>query len=444
MTAVMGELRGVLGGRLLAAGDEGYDAARRVWNRAVDHRPALIARCADEADVVAAVRFAADRGLPLSVRAGGHDWAGRSLRDGGLVLDLSGMRDVAVTGGVADAAGGARAGDLVAAAARHGAMPVVGTASGVGAAGLTLGGGYGGLVGRYGLALDNLVGARVVLADGRVVDTDDGHEDLLWALCGGGGNFGVATRLRLRVHPHAEVLAGMIGFPLDQAADVLTGLRAFPMPDELSVIAGLFSGPAGVLLALLPLWCGEPAAGWEALRALPALGRPALEQLRAMPLGDVLGIMDGTISDDRHACADSRWLPELTDGAIATMVDAMSAVPSAYSAIAVHHFHGAACRVPADSAAWALRTEHRQVELIGSWTPGDRPAEQRAWVRAVSDALAGDALPGGYPNLLGPDQAGRVGQAFGTHLDRLRAVKRAYDPTGVFRAVAEPPPPEPA
>jgi FAD/FMN-containing dehydrogenase len=214
-------------GRVLMAGDEAYNTGLRLWNG--ERRPALLARCADPADVQAAVRIARAHELPLSVRGGGHDWAGRALRHCGLVIDLSEMRQVTVdaSDGIASAGGGATAGGLVDAAGRHGLVTATGSVGKVGMAGLTLGGGYGPLDGRFGLALDNLVSADVVLADGcQVTASRTEDADLLWALRGSGGNFGVLTGARYRLHPLASVLAGLLLYPLSNAAAVLNGSSA--------------------------------------------------------------------------------------------------------------------------------------------------------------------------------------------------------------------------
>jgi FAD/FMN-containing dehydrogenase len=423
-------------------GSAEYESARRVWNRAVDRRPAVIVRCANEQDVVAAVLSARERGLPLSVRAGGHDWAGRAVRDGGVVVDLSPMTRITVACGPGDepqavVGGGVRAGDLAAAAQEYEMVAVVGTVSEVGVAGLTLGGGYGALIGRYGLALDNLTGARVVLADGRCADANaDENPDLFWALRGGGGNFGVVTEMRLLLRPVRTVRAGMVAYPIEEAAGVLRGLNALPRHDELSVIAGLFTGQDGPMLALLPAWCGAPGTGEPALTELTRLGRPLAVQLDDLTPTGVLRLMDTNVGTGRAARADSRWLPDLTDDAIETIVAAARTVTSPYSVIALHHFHGAACRVPAGVTAWALRTEHRQVEIIASWPAEEREDRHRDWVARLSTALAPSALPGGYPNLLGPGELARVRLAHGANLGRLVEVKRKFDPDGVFTAVA--------
>src|SRR6516164_539906 len=432
-------LRSSLHGTVLAAADAPYDAARQIWNGAVGHRPALIARCADDQDITAAVRAAREHGLPLSVRGGGHDWAGRALRDGGVMIDLSAMRGVTVdpAARTAVAQGGATAGDVAAAAAGYGLAPVTGTVKAVGMTGLTLAGGYGPLCGRHGLALDNLLGADVTLASGRrVTASDTGDADLYWALRGGGGTFGVVTAARYRLHPLPQVLAGLILFPLGQAGGVLRGYAeiAAAAPDELTVMTGFLNAGGQMLLFLFPAWSGDPALGQGAIAALQRLGTPVMTQVAPMPYSGVLGMFDASVVNGRHYALATRWLPALTDDAIAVLAAAASTATSPLSAIAVHHFHGAAARVPAPDTAFALRRDHLLVEILAAWEPSphDDGAAHRAWAQALSGQLAPFSLPGGYANLLGPAEPGRTLLAYGANAPRLRDLKHRYDPDGVF------------
>ncbi|HEX5120969.1 MAG TPA: FAD-binding oxidoreductase [Pseudonocardiaceae bacterium] len=442
-SAAADDLRVRMGGTVLAASDADYDNARRVWNGAVDRSPALIARCADERDVSLAVRVAREHGLPLSVRGGGHDWAGRAVRDGGLVVDLSGMRraiphpDTAT----ADVQGGTRAGDLVAATNPYGLVPVTGTVKAVGLTGLTLAGGYGLLAGRHGLALDNLVAARVVLADGTAVTTDaERNPDLFWALRGGGGNFGVVTDARYRVHPIRTLVSGLLLFPLEQATQVLTGYRELiaHAPDELTVMAGFFCGEDGKpMLFLLPAWCGREAAAQPDTARLTGLGTPIMSDVTSRSYQDTLGLFDASIVNGRYNEMRTCWLAELTPAAIDSIVGAAERITSPLSGLFLHHFHGAAGRVPVADTAFALRTDHLLVEIVGAWLPGvgDDGVVHQHWARSLAAELAGAALPGGYANLLGPDETGRALRGYGPNADRLLALKRRFDPDHVFSAV---------
>jgi len=442
VTAVARDLETRIRGSVIVPADPAYLQATRLWNGAVQRTPALIVRARDEVDVMTAVRAAQDSQLPLSIRGGGHDWAGRALRDGGLVLDLSEMRHVAVdpVTWTAVAQGGTRNGDIAQAAHRHEFVAVTGTVNAVGLTGLTLGGGYGLLAGSFGLAADNLLSARVVVADGRLVTASpDENPDLYWALRGGGGNFGVVVAGRYRLHPVRSALSGLLLYPHAQASRVLRGYRDLlaQAPDELTVMAGFFGGPDGrPVLFLLPLWVGERARGEQWFDRLRGLGSPMSSQLGVMAYRDVLSQFDQTVVDGRHLEVRTRWLPVLDDDSLAALVDAADGWTSGMSGIYVHHFHGAASRVPVEETAFGLRRDHLLVEMVASWDATDRNGgRHRDWVRALSQRLASQALPGGYPNLLDEDEYERVLLAYGPNVARLLALKHRFDPQGLFRAV---------
>ncbi|MBB4908430.1 FAD-binding oxidoreductase [Actinophytocola algeriensis] len=444
-TDAVRELRLTMRGPALVESDHEYDSVRRIWNGTVDRRPAVIARCVDDLDVMAAVRCARRYGLPLSVLGGGHDWAGRALRDGGLVIDLGAMRRVRVDPETATASvqGAARAGEVLAAARPHGLAPVTGVINKVGLTGLTLGGGYGLLGGRHGLASDNLISADVVLADsGKVTASETENPDLYWALRGGGGNFGIVTEARFRLHPVSTVQAGLLLFPLSQAAAVLHRYQELisAAPDDLTIMAGFFGGPDGVpLLFLLPVWCGDAREAEPWVARVRGLGTPVSGQVDVMSYPDVLSLFDPSIVDGRHNEMRTRWVPALTDDAIDIIVDAMSRVTSPFTGLFLHNFHGAATRVAPADTAFALRRDHLLVEICAAWEPAtcdDGGAAHRHWARDLSADLAQHALPGGYPNLLGTDEQERVTVAFGPNAARLLAVADRYDPDGVFNAVA--------
>lgn len=422
-----------------------YEESCRIWNGAVTSRPAVIVRARTAGDVQTAVRVGRACGLALSVRGGGHDWAGRSLREGGLVIDLRRMARVGVRADerVAFVGGGATAADLTAAAAPHSLAAVTGTVGAVGMAGLTLGGGYGPLTGRFGLAADNLLGMDVVLADGRLITADADHEpELFWALRGGGGNFGVVTSLRLRLHAVERVLAGMIAYPLDQAPKVLERLDEVlgTAPDELTVQVILITGPDGVpALFLAPTWSCDLAAGESHIERLQRLGTPVLAQVGPLTYRELLHTNDAQGErTGKHVTARTRSLPGFTQGAAAALADAAATLTSPYSGISIHHFHGAATRVPIESTAFGIRRSHLMAEIIGWWQPGDKTPHE-AWADKVSQSLAREALPGGYPNMLGPADHAQIADAYGPNTARLLAAKRRYDPDSVFAATPMPP-----
>jgi FAD/FMN-containing dehydrogenase len=387
--------------------------------------------------------------VPLSVRAGGHDWAGRALRDGGLVIDLSGMREVAVdaAGRTATAQGGAVSIDLVTAAAPHGLAAATGVVGGVGLAGLTTAGGYGPLIGRYGLAADNLIGADVVLADGTATSAGpDADTDLWWALRGGGANFGVVTALRYRLHELPVVLAGILMFPLAEGRAVLNGYADIVAgaPDELTVMSGFLPGPEGPLAFLCPFWSGaDLTAGDRAIETMRSLGHPIVDQVGPMPYAAALRMFDAAIVDGNHYLLRSRWLADVSPPAADALADAAARVSSPFSALVVNRFHGAAARVDPGATAFAQRTAHQAIEVIAAWQPDQQPGQQpgfspdrhRAWADSVVAALDPVAMPGGYPNLLGPDDDPRARESFGANLQRLLTLKRRYDPGNVFSAI---------
>jgi len=414
-----------------------------LWNAAVDHRPALIVRARSPRDVQEAIRVARDRGMRLSVLGGGHDWAGRALRDGGLVIDLSGMRRVTVDARarVAAVGGGATAADVMAAAAPYGLVAAAGNVGAVGMTGLTLGGGYGPLNGRFGLALDNLFGAEVVLADGRIVTTDATHEpELFWALRGGGGNFGVVTSMRVRLHPLEWLIGGLIVFPWSQAAAVWRGLGEVlsTAPDELTVQSGLLSGPDGRPAAYLaPAWSGDLRSGEAAVDELAKLGTPLTMQVAPMTYGEMLGLFDAFTVGGLHWALRTRTVAGYTPEVVDALIEAGRTRTSPRSGIPIHNFHGASTRVAFGETAFANRRQHFVVEIVAGWEPGNGAAH-RAWADAVSAALAPHALPGGYPSLLGPDDHAQIANAYGNNCMRLGAAKRHFDPDDVFTATPLP------
>jgi FAD/FMN-containing dehydrogenase len=315
---------------------------------------------------------------------------------------------------------------------------VTGTVGAVGMVGLTLGGGYGPLIGRYGLALDNLVGAELVLADGRLVTADAvENAELFWALRGGGGNFGIVTAMRLRLHPIRMLLSGLILFPWSEAEAVLRGYAkaVASAPDELAVAAGVLPGPdGGPVLFLAPTWSGSPAEGKAVMTGLQHLGTPLLVRVGPMTYGDMLGMFDAHVVNGRHYAIQTRWVPELTPQVVSALIAGGRNRSSSFSGIVLHHFHGAATRVALEATAFGIRREHFLVEIIAAWEPEDgvTGAIHRQWAQTLSQDLAPAALPGGYPNLLGPDERDQIALAYGRNIDRLQGVKRRFDPDGML------------
>ncbi|WP_433184910.1 FAD-binding oxidoreductase [Actinoallomurus sp. CA-150999] len=415
-----------------------------IWNGAVSARPAVVRRCHDIDEVRDALRQAAAEGLPLAVRGGGHDWAGRAVRQDGLVIDLRGLRTVLIDGDVARVGGGATAADLIAAAAPAGKSAATGTVGGVGMAGLTLGGGYGPLCGIAGLAADNLLSAEVVLADGTVVTASDGSRpELFWALRGGGGNFGVVTSMVIRLQPIPLVYGGTILFPFTQAPDVLAGFGELvaSASDELTAQTGVISAPDGTpVLFVKPTWSSTPDEGAHWIKRIEDLGEPIMSSVTTMDYGEPLRRGDEAFArDGRHYACRTRNLAALTPDVAQALVTAATARTSPLSALSLHHFHGAATRVPVTSTAFGLRREHFMVEILASWRPGEGDeAAHRRWADTTADLLEPLALPGGYPNMLAGEHRDQTAHAYGPNAERLAAVKKEFDPDGVFVATPLP------
>jgi len=335
-------------------------------------------------------------------------------------------------------AGGANASDVTAVAVPHGLAAVTGNVGAVGMAGFLLAGGYGPLTTRFGLAVDNLLGAEVVLANGRRVWADASeNEDLFWALRGGGGNFGVVTSMRVPRHEVTEILAGFILFPWSQACAVLRGHAEImsAAPDELSVLAGEITGPDGSpVLFLGPIWTGERAAGEKFIARLESLGKPMLSQVGPMSLAEILGLYDAQVVNGHHYALRTRWLADLTPDIISAVTAAGAARTSPLSIIALHHFHGVGTQIAPDATAFSMRRNHFMMEIIAAWEPTSvvEAEVHRQWMSDLSATLAPHTLPGGYANFLGPDCHDQIADAYGDNARRLREVKQKYDPDNVF------------
>jgi FAD/FMN-containing dehydrogenase len=445
MTDLIGRTLNRLGqqlrGRLSMPGDDGYIAATAIWAKPVGRLPRAVVHCRSPEDVQLAIRAARDSDLPLSVRGGGHDWAGRALCDG-IVIDLSGMNAVAVGSDnrFARISGGARASDVVALTDPLGLAAVTGSVGAVGMTGLTLGGGYGSLIGRFGLALDNLVAAEVVLADGRIVLAEHGKQDeeLFWALRGGGGNFGVVTAMRYRLHNLPSVRSGMLIYPFHEAKAVLTGCAdiASSAPDELTAQIGLVASPEGAPgVMIVPLWCGLPEQGEARLRPFLQLGTLLAGAVDVMPYGASLTVFDPYLANGQRTFMETCSLPALDRGGIDVFIETMAGAVSPGCAIFTHEFKGAASRVPAEATAFGLRRDHVLVEILAAFADRSDELDEYAhyqWARATREAFDSMALPGGYPNLLAGGDKGRATKSYGCNVDRLLKAKRHYDPDNIF------------
>jgi FAD/FMN-containing dehydrogenase len=439
------DLSGQVSGPVLAPGDAGYDEARAVHNGLIDKRPALIVRCRGTEDVVAALAFARRAGLEVSVRGGGHNVGGRAVTEGGVMIDLAEMRAITVDPerSTATAQGGATWGELNDATQEHGLAVTGGAISTTGIAGLTLGGGLGWLMGKQGLAADNLVGAELVTADGEVLGVDESsHPDLLWALRGGGGNFGVVTAFTYRLGPVGTITGGLIAHPFDAAGDLLRFYRdaVADISDDLTVFAGLVHAPDGSgakLAALVVCHAGDPAVAGEELKPFTAFGSPLVVQVGPMPYPVMNTLLDAGYPTGSLNYWLSSFTRGLTDELIDTAVERFASVPSPMTAILFEHFHGAVTRVaPADTAV-----PHREpgwnLVLPSVWLDPATTEENIRWTRDTFAALQPQLTARRWVSYLGEDQPDdAVRAAYGPNYDRLREVKRRYDPDNVFHVNA--------
>lgn len=436
--AAVAALKADLRGEVVVAGDANYDAVRAVWNGMIDKYPAVIARCGGAADVIAAIRFAREHDLVVAVRGGGHSTAGLALCDGGLVIDLSPMKSIRVDPArrTVRAEPGVRLGELLRETQAFGLATTTGAVSDTGLAGLTLGGGMGYLMGKYGLTVDNLLSVDLVTADGRLLTASaEEHPDLFWAVRGGGGNFGVVTSFELQLHPAARVLAGMLLHPFARAAEGLRFYREFTRdcPDELTVYAALITAPDGQpALAFIGCYTGDIQRGERVMAPLRAFGPPLADMIRPMTILEVNSLIDGATPPGGYYYEKATALPALSDSAIDALLASAQARPSPGSHLIVQHMHGAAARVDPTATAFALRQEQYVIGIVACWAGGSA-APHMAWARGLWSALEPHALEGVYVNTLHPDDGqARVRASYGPNYERLVRVKNTYDPTNLF------------
>ena len=444
ITALKGRLS-ASGCILHEPGSTGYTQATSLQNGAVERKPALIAGCSNTNQVRAVLSVAQTSGLPVSVRNGGHDWAGRALNDGGLVLDLTSMRQCSVDPQALEAtiAGGVTVAELNAAAGEHALAAVVANDAAVSMAGLLLGGGYGPLTTRFGLAADSLVAAEVVLADGNIARCDATHNsDLFWAIRGGGGNFAIVTSMHLRLYRVGQVLSGSIVFPWSDARAVLQGFSRLmhSAPDELSGAVILSVGPDGNPLALvIPIWSGDRERGQQIVSEIESFGTPVFNKVSPMPAADLLTLTDGKLVSGRGYEIATRWLANLPPDVVSTLIATFEDRTSPFSSIILQHFHGAAARVAPGATAFGMRQSHFIALINAVWEPARADATvHRHWAQSLSSKLSRWALPGGYANLLSSDASEQIRSAFGANAQRLLQLKRRFDPGNLFSSIPLP------
>jgi FAD/FMN-containing dehydrogenase len=429
-----------LRGDVLRSGHPAYDGARALFNAMIDKRPALIVRCEVNADVQRAIEFARRHRLPVAVRGGGHNVAGKASCDGGLVIDLSRMKQTVVdpTVRTVHAGAGLTWGEFDRATQEHGLATTGGFISTTGIAGLTLGGGLGWLMRKHGLACDNLRSVEIVTADGEVRRASaTEHPDLFWAVRGGGGNFGVVTSFEFQLHPVGQLLAGVVFFPLESAEGALRFYRDFmaQAPDELMAYGVFLTSPEGAPMFAVPVcYLGDPSAAEQALRPLRGRAGVAADLVRPMSYLEVQRMFDAGFPAGRLNYWKSSFLQDLSDEAIAALIAYFKTIPSPYAAVALEPFGGAVARVGTGETAFPHRHARFSLLLVGMWTePRDSDANIR-WVRECWRAMQPFSTEAVYVNYLDTDDGDRVHGAYdaGTY-ERLARVKQRYDPENFFR-----------
>lgn len=438
--AALESFKTALRGQLLAPEDEGYDEVRKVWNGTINRRPALIARCSGPADVITAVNFARTHDLLVSVRGGGHSFAGNAVCDGGLMIDLSQMKSVRVDPGreTARAEPGVLLGELDHETQAFGLATPAGVVSHTGIAGLTLGGGQGWLMGKHGLTIDNLLSVDMVTADGQFLTVSENeHPDLFWAVRGAGANFGIVTSFQYRLHPqNPAILAGMVLYPMEQAYDVLRFYREYSMntADDLMTIAALLSLPDGTpAVALVVAWLGPLAEGEMRLKPLRTFGTPLADMVGETTYCELQRLFDAAVPHGMHRYLKMGYVTQIEDDLIAVIIDYMSRKTSPYSVALFNVMKGAVCRVASDATAFPHRDPQWHFDFAAQWTD---PAEADGHMEWVRD-FWGDAkmfTRGAAANFLDVDDGmDRMRSAYGANYDRLLSLKRKYDPSNFFR-----------
>ena len=430
-------------GHIICSGDPGYDEARTIWNAHIDKRPAMIVRCVGLADVVQSVKFARTYQLLVAVRGGGHNFAGTSLCDVGLVIDLSGMTSVRIDPKqqTARAEGGAKWGHFDRETQVFGLATTGGTDSDTGIGGLTLGGGIGWLGGKYGLSCDNLIAADVVMADGQVCTASaTENPDLLWALRGGCGNFGIATSLEYQLYPVESLVAGIRAYPFEKANAVLRFYREFAdaAPDELNTACAIRTLPSGIrLVGIGVCYNGSVEAANPILTAMDILGEPLLNTIQLRSYHEVQHLLDGVTPGGNQYYGKSHFMAEIRDEAIETLIAHFTQVSSPLSVLVFQQLGNGANRVSSEATAFGHRNARYNLNLIGQWTERSEADRHIEWVRTLWEALVPYGTGGTYVSNVGSEAdegAAGLRAAYGANYKRLVELKQKYDPSNFFRS----------
>lgn len=437
-------LQGRLAGQLVLPGDSGYDEARQVWNAMIDKRPAAIARCTGVADIFEVVNYARENGLPVSVRGGGHNVAGKALRDGAITIDLAPMHAVRVDPEQrrARVQGGARWRDFDREAVALDLVTTGGTVSTTGVGGLTLGGGLGWLMRQHGLSCDNLKSADVVTADGRLLTASDKENpDLFWALRGGGGNFGVVTSFEFGLHELQPITGGIAMYPENRLKDVMRFFRDFTgsAPDSVTAMAGILIGGEGSPVAgqnagwIAVCHSGPAAEGERLLRPIKEFGPPAADFIGPTTYTNIQTMFDSPPGSRNYW--RSNFMTELSDDAIDAIVAHAGELPKPGSLFLLEHLGGAVGRVGEHETAFSNRAAKYNASILTAWLDREEDERNIAWTRAFGDELTAFATGAGYVNYMTADEGTkRIQATYEANLDRLRKIKKKYDPENFFNS----------
>ena len=436
---VLQKFRESLRGQSFCPGEPGYDNARAIPNAMIDRRPAIIARCTGAADVIACVRFAREHDVLVSVRGGGHSVAGKSVCDGGLMIDLSGMKGIRVDPAkrTVRAEPGLTLGEFDRETQAFGLATTLGVVSKTGIAGLTLGGGWGHLHAKYGLAVDNVIGADVVTADGRLLTANASENpDLFWGVRGGGGNFGVVTSLEYRLHEVGPVLGGAVFYPVAKTKEVVRFFREFAhsCPDELVIQATPLTTPDGVtVFAIVGCYCGSLSEGEKVLKPLRNIGSPVADLFGTMSYLQMQTMLDPFFPPGRLTYVKSNFLRALSDEALETIAEYAGKSPSPYSfGPFLEHWHGAATRVSPTDTAFPHRQYSYNFFVWSNWVSPSESEKNIQWTRACCEAMRPFLAAGSYGNYVSDEGDAFARAAYGPNYDRLVALKNKYDPTNFF------------
>jgi FAD/FMN-containing dehydrogenase len=433
------DLRKFVRGPVLCPGEDGYETARTVPNAMIDRRPAIIARCAGAADVIACVRFAREHDLLVSIRGGGHSIAGKAVCDGGLMIDLSCMKGILVDPQhrTARAEPGLTLGEFDLETQAFGLATALGMVSKTGIAGLTLGGGFGHLSGKYGLACDNLISVDMVTADGCLLKANvSENQDLFWGVRGGGGNFGIVTSFEYKLHEVTTVLGGAVLYPVAKAKQILSFCREFAesSPDELVIQAGSMTMDGVAIFLVGGCYCGLLAEGEKLLQPLRTFGSPIADMFARVSYVQLQSMFDPFFPPGRQTYVKANFIRSLSDKAVETLAEFAGTSPSVHTfGPWVEHWHGAATRVAVVDTAFPHRQYPYNFSVWSNWVSSSESEKNIKWSRTCWDAMRPFMAAGSYVNYLEDEGDPLARAAYGPNYDRLVALKNKYDPTNFFR-----------